>query len=557
MTYSRVWAKQELRYCPHTSVSGEVGYRVKGGTCTGDGAADGTTIVDTNGDSGGADTYNGRYCVKILSGACKGQVKRVTDDSGAGTLTFEAGGFTAQIVSGVEYEIRTLPDPCVVVDSSSGETNMVDAVRTEADTGGVAFWKGYYACPITGTYKGKVSLITGCVAGTGTFTLAAGFGGALAAGDVVLLRKFVEVANLALPDGPPYHDHPMIHSSFSRGTGTVGARGGTLAFGTQVTGSNSLAAADAGANPSVLSGLFQAAGLEETVLKSVTVDGTNASASAVVIATGDRENLAIGGALVYNGSVSFITSLVDGAGGGDTANVTPDFPSVPTATTGVLCGTRMYAKSQTGSTLGVLVEVEIDGIRQTFVGCKGNVSLADAAPLQLNWSFSVDDWWEENEATPWANVTPYTAAYAIEPSSRKAYLTETGVDIGGFTASPNTKVVGRNFSGAYGVNGRSGYQVTDTSAAGATFREMVSTTGELDAVQRFYSGTQRDLIVVYGTHGNMFAVRIPAAQLKAYPKMTNQDGMMSLPNVVEAGDAGTATNDTTVTKVPDFAFFLS
>src|SRR5689334_8455975 len=126
---ARLFNQQECRIASHTSVSGNTWQFVKKGTATSSGAADGTTLIDTNGDSGGADTYNGLYWVKILSGTLTGQWSRVVDDDGAGTLTFEDTGFSAQVASGVQYEIWLSPDPVVVVDSSSGETNMVDAGR--------------------------------------------------------------------------------------------------------------------------------------------------------------------------------------------------------------------------------------------------------------------------------------------------------------------------------------------------------------------------------------------------------------------------------------------
>ena len=140
---ARIWRQQILGYVPHTSVSGETWQLIKRGYTTTAGAANGTTLIDIGSDSGSADTYNGRYWVKILSSTNKGLWKRVIDDDGAGTLTFENNGFPNQVLGTVQYEIWLSPEPIVVVDSSSGETNMVDAVRTEADTGDFAFWDGF------------------------------------------------------------------------------------------------------------------------------------------------------------------------------------------------------------------------------------------------------------------------------------------------------------------------------------------------------------------------------------------------------------------------------
>ncbi|HJW75786.1 MAG TPA: hypothetical protein VJ787_08985, partial [Thermoleophilia bacterium] len=55
---ARSYTQQQLGYFPHTAVTGNAWSYVKAGTCTGAGAADGTTLIDTNGDSAGADAYN-------------------------------------------------------------------------------------------------------------------------------------------------------------------------------------------------------------------------------------------------------------------------------------------------------------------------------------------------------------------------------------------------------------------------------------------------------------------------------------------------------------------
>lgn len=556
MGHARNWTQQELRYCPHTSVSGEVGVKIKAGTCTSAGAADGTTLIDTNGDSGGADTYNGRYGVLIKSGACKDQFCRIVDDDGAGTLTFENGGFSAQIASGVEYEIRSIPDPCVVVDSSSGETNMVDAVRSEANTDDAPLWVGYYALPITGTHRGKKALITGFVPGTGTFTLAAAFGGALAAGDVVLLRKFVEVKGLSLPDGPTYFDRFQVRNNFSLGDGVVGARGGSCNFNSQITPNGTLSSSYA--NGSVLSGLFQAAGLEERVgtKTAIATGAPTSTTTSLSVTTGTLENLFVGQMIIWNGNASFVTALTDGGAGDDVITISPALPSVP-AVGDAIYGSRMYAKTTSGDVYGCLIEAEIDGIRYTMTGCKGSVDLVDAPLPEFAWKFSVDNWWENNEAAPWNAGSAFTTAQPVMSHDRIFYIDSTKTDVGAITASPNTVVSPRNVQGSTGANGRSGFQVTDASKATMTFRELSDASAELTVVNRYNARTSMAVAAIFGSHGSTFAVRIPVGRIKEYPKNTNDNNLVAYPEVIQAQDAGTALEATTVVKVPDFAFHLT
>jgi hypothetical protein len=556
MTQIRTMNQIEVRYCALPPGSTDTWQHVKKGTCTSAGAADGTTLIDTNGDSGGADTYNGRYWVRILSGTCKNEWCRVVDDDGSGTLTFEDNGFSAQIASAVEYEIWQSPDPVVVVDSSSGETNMVDAVRAEANVGDAHWWVGYYALPITGTYRGKKGLITDFDPATGTFTLATGLGGALAAGDVVLLRKFVEAGKPTMPDGPAYHPRSSMRANMAIAAGVVGARpAGQVTFEAPLTPSGSLAASGSPATASVLNGLLQAAGLIETVGTSVTV-GAGSSSSAVKIATGTREKLNPGQLVVWNGNATFVSSLEDGGAGVDTVNVTPSLPGTPAAAD-VLYASRSYAKTVDGDTGSAIIEIEIDEVRHTFTGCKGSVDIVDGGPVMANFKFNVDHWVEEYKGAPWTAGSCYTSATPVMSHEKKAYLSTTAVDIGGLTASPNNEVSPRSVSGNYGVNGRAGYQTTDSSKATATFRELSAVDGELDVVHRFMTQTEKDVIVAWGSHGNTAGLRIPVAGIKAYPKLTGQDNLVAYPEVMEARDAATALNGTTVVKVPDWALCLT
>jgi hypothetical protein len=548
---TRLWSQQEVRICSHTSVSGSTWQLVKKGTATSNGAAGGTTVIDTNGDSGGADTYNGRYWVHILSGSAKGEWSRVVDDDGSGTLTLEDTGFSAQIDSGVEYEIWLSPDPVVVVDSSSGETNMVDAVRAESDD----YWNGYWAIPITGAHRGKRAQVSDFASSGGTFTLGASFGSALTAGDVVLLRKFVEVSNFNDGTDEAYVPRPMGRLNFAKGDGVPGPRGGSVSFNTQVVASGSLSGTGAKAGASVVSPLLMACGLEETVQTSCTV-GAGSSTSAVKIATGSWENLSVGGAVIWNGDLRFISSLEDGGGAVDTVNVTPAFPTAP-ANADVLYATRMYAKSTDGDTDSVLVEWEVDGVRHTFTGCMGSVTLNDGPVLEFAFSLNVDHYIREVKAAPYIAGAVYTTAAAIKSSDRIAYLDTTATDIGGFTCSPNTTASPKAVQGSSGINGRAGYHVTDYNCGG-TFRELVSSSGELTQELRWTARTAKAVAVIYGSHGNTMAVRMPVARLVQSPKPTNDNGMVAAPNVLEAQDAGTATDGgSTIRKVPDFAIHLA
>lgn len=548
-----VWNENQAAYCPHTDVSGEAWQLVKTGTATSNGASDGTTLVDTNGDSGGADTYSGRYAVLMLSGDNEGQIKRVVDDNGSGTLTFENSGFESQVDSGDEYAIYLTPDPVVVVDSSSGETNMVDAVRAdEVDD----FWIDYYACPITGTHRGKIAKVTDFVKSTGTFTLESSFGSALSAGDVVLLRRFIETS--VQPSlQQPYFPRPGSRVNNAEGDGVVGPKAGSVTFSTWWYPSGSLAASGSKANASVLSGLFQSCGYVEQTDTSSTVS-TGSTTSAVKIATGSWENHTVGGAVIWNGEMRAISSLEDGSGNEDTVNVTPAFSGTPQSSD-VLYATRMYRKSLDSDELGVLIEWEIGGIRTTMTGCKGNVALTAGEPPTLNWNLQVDMYWEEREAAPYNAAAAYTTADPAQEQDRIAWVGSSKASIGGFTASLNAEVQAKDVQGSLGINGRAGYQFTQLSKAGGSFRQLEdSSDADTPVLNRWRKRTDMDVLVVMGTHGRSVGVRMPKAHLIERPVPNNYNNMMARMNVMKADDAGTATDGAgTIQKVPDFALFMA
>lgn len=552
----RIWRQQIIAYVPHTSVSGETWQRINSGYTTDAGAAGGGTLVDTGNDSGGANTYNGRYYVKITSGANKGHWKRIVDDDGAGTLALENNGFPSQVVASVSYEIWKSPEPVVVVDSSGDETDMVDAVRTEADVGDFEYWDGFYAIPITGNRRGRVAEVTAFNPATGTFVLASGLGGALAAGDVVVLRKFVEADAVSLDLQENYHPRPANRTNFSVGDGSLGARGGTVGFNVHATASAAHAASGSAAEPSVCSGLFEAVGLEESIGTSVTV-GAGSTTSAVKIATGSWESLAVGQMVVdARGNAAFITSLEDGGGAVDTVNVEPPLPQAPVDTE-TLYATRMYSKITDGDSYGVCIEVEVDGNRTLMTGCKGSVTLAGDDVLMWQFSFSVDHWLREYEACP-ANInTGYTSAYALTADERVVYLDTTKINVGGITATPGTTVAPKKVQGSFGINGRAGYQINGY-ACNLTCSELLDATAELTQELRWTARTASKVAVIFGSHANTVAVRLPTARHIQLPNPTDDEGLSSVPDVWEAQDAGTSTDgDSAVQKVPDFAIHIA
>ncbi len=546
---TRIAAARLLAYVQHTNVSGEAWSFIKAGTCTSNGAADGTTIIDTNGDSGVADTYNGLYWVRILSGTCKGLRRRIIDDSGAGTLTFENNGFPAQIDSGVEYEIWKSPEPVIVVDSSSGETNLVDAGRNDESDD---FWKGYYVVPLTGNRRGKMALVTGFTQSSGTFVLASGLGGALAAGDVCVLRKYLHTSEPQLTLDEPYIPRPQKHNLMSNADGVVGPRAGSISFNAQVTASGALAAAASKAAASVLNGLLEACGLEETTGTSMAVQA-GSSTTAIKVATGTGERCTVGMMVIWNGNPTWVDSVDDGGGSDDTVNVTPALPGTP-ANGDTLYATRMYARSTDGDHRAVTIETEVDGIRTIMTGCRGNVVFQGDQVLEAAFSFTVDGWERQIEPLPLAAT--YHSAAPILATARAAWLDSTRTDIGGVTTSPNSVVAPRNVQGSAGMNGRSGLQHVDSHPT-LTFRELLSSSGDLDQDLRWLARTAKKFSVAWGSHGNCLGLRIPVGRHMESPHPANAEGLVDVPDVIEAQDAGYATTNTTTTKVPDYSLSLS
>lgn len=537
-----------VAYGPHTSVSGDAWQIAKRGTTSSAGAAGGTTLVDATNGSGGADTYNG-YFVRILSGTLAGAMAMVVDDDGNGTLTLEEDGFSEQVASGVSYEIVKSPIPIVVVDSSGGETNMVDAGRIGE---GDSYWLNYYAVPLTGARKGRMGKVTAFTSGTGTFTLAAGLGGALAAGDVVLLMKFIETTEPDLSLSQAYEDRPSGRVLLSRGDGSVLGREGTFGFQTEILASGALQATpDSEANRSVLQHLFVACGLEEFAGKSVAV-GAGATTTAVTITTGKHENFRIGQAIQWKGNTTWITAKTDGGAGVDTLTVSPPLPKAPAAAD-IINASRCYLQSTDGDYQGVWFIVEMDGVRHIITGCKGNVALQDAAKPMLAWSFSVDNWIREKKPAVFNPGAAYSTVKPTLARDRLAYLDTTAVDIEGFTASANAEHTAKPVMGRYGYNGRAGFHLSNV-APGASFRTMSEADSEMTVDQAYLARTAYALAVAYGSHGECVTWRIPVARLRENPQPVAEGGLLMVPHVMQAQDAGVAEDGANgLVKVPDFS----
>jgi hypothetical protein len=548
---ARIFNQQQLGYVIHTSVENEGWQLYSKGAATGNGAAGGTTVVDAQ-RAEADDFFNGRYWILITSGSAIGQKKRVVDFvQSSGTFTLENNGFPAQIVSGVTYEVWKSAEPVVVVDSSSGETNCVDAIRVEEND----YWIGYYLVPITGSHRGKIAQITDHVASTGTMTLGASFGSALAAGDVCLIRRFVEASDISAGVTQEYVARPGNRVKFSVGDGIVGPRAGTISFNTQLTPSNGTAADGTRAQLSAVGHLLVAAGLQETV-GTTEVCTAGSTTTSIEITTGTWEQFAIGMMVVINNEVGFITAITDGAGGDDILTITPALSSAPTAGDLVIA-TRMYSKTTSGDVYGVTLEWEVDGVRNTMTGCKGNVTMNSGVAPTLSFSFNVDDWVREIEAAPYNATTAYTSAVPVLEMDRIAYLSTTKTNIAGFTATPGTAVAPRSVQGSSGINGRCGFQVTNY-AAGGTWQELLDNTGDIDQEIRWLARTEKDLIVVMGNNNDYAGVRIPKAKHIELPTPGNADGLVQVPCVYQAQDAGSTTDGASaIVKVPDWCICLT
>jgi len=546
--------QQSFSYSPNQDVPLQ---RVWVSTASANGAADGTTIVDTAGpgNSGAAHTYAGRYWARITSGVRKNQWKRVVADDGAGTLTLEGNGFSAQIVSGVSYELVATSEPIVVVDASGGATDIEDAVRNEADD----YWNGYYMEPLTGNRAGEIQQITDFTSVGGVFVTDA-FTGALTAGDVCLIRKHAE------PEVTPTFEEEYIERlvprvNFSKNDGIIGARSGSVAFNLQAVASGSLAADTVKANPSVFSGLMQAVGCLESVGTTTKIDDVGAAGDTdtLLIDTATHETIGrIGQAVQWAGNVAFIVDKTDGVAAADTIEVEPALPGTP-LDNNVIYASRMYYPDIDACQKGVTVYWETDGIRHTFFDCKGNLEVvpSDTGDILFTFTFSFSHYIREIEDIQANPVDAYPTAAVLAAKDRFSYLDETKVDIKGVTTTPGVTVAPKKASGQYGVNGMVEFQITDVKP-GATFTEYIDDDGDtLDAEELWGARTAKSVTFVYGSHGNCIAIRMPVARLTASPHPGDEEMLMQAPYNISAHDAGTFVDPTSGTiKVPDWCICI-
>jgi len=530
------------------------------GTATSNGAAGGTTLIDTDGigNSGAADTYNGLYWVKMISGTYKGLQKRIVDDDGAGTLTLENNGFPGQIDSGDEYMIFKSSEPIVVADGggATDSTHTVDATRDEADD----YWIGYSLECIKGTYAGEIALISDHASATGTITHGA-FTGALTAKDVAMIRRFIEPADIpSVTPGQSYISRGVPRTNFSKGAGIPGARTCGISFDIKVKGSGSLAGDGVIANSSELHGLFQACGYAESIGETVAVDDAAATTSQIDIDTGTHENFDIGQAIMHQGNVTYITGKTDGAGLADTLDVSPPLPVAPNDND-IIYASRMYYPDTDATQKPVTIYYERDGIRYTIFGCVGNVEFVPGGNTEVlaKFSFTGIHYVREAEDIQAGAAVQgmYSTSQVILGSDLTCHLDTTRSDIGGVNITTGTTAAPREVSGKYGINGVAGQQVTGMDPM-IRFSMLMDDSGDaLAAEQAFQTQTSKAVSLVYGSHGNCIAFRIPVGRVVEVPTETDQNGMLSTPYAIEAQDAGTADDPTDgVVKVPDFAIHI-
>lgn len=562
MPAARLWQQQQLGYVPHTSVDGEEWNLKAYATATSNGAADGTTVVATQFSGNSADDFNGRYWIEMLSGDAKGEMARIVDDDGSGTMTLEDTGFSAQVDSGDTFAVWVSPEPVIVVDGGTlSTTQFNDDYRDEDDE----FWTDYYAVPITGNNRGDIKKITAFDktggASEGLFTTEA-WPQAMAAGDVILIRRFLEVAPPSPSLTEPYIPRPGQRVSFERGDGTRGPKGGTFPFTSQIYGSGALATSGNSPAKSAIHGLMQACGWASSTPTTMDIN-TGSTTSVIKVDAAQHERCSIGDAVMWNGQVGWVTDKDDNGVSADDITVTPAFDAAP-ANGDLLYALRTYKKSTTGDELGCVLEWEADGVRHTMTGCKGNVSFSESNPITASWTFDVDHYIEQYAPAPYNAADAYTALEPVLDQDRLAWIDATRTSIAGLTFGLNATTAARNVQGAKGINGRTSYQFIDF-APGGTFRELLASADtDLPQIQRWYQRTAMDFIVQLGYHSNMFALRVPKARLIERPGIQDDGGHIAAPEVFEAQDAGSQSYDSdndsvddTIETIPSMAVALS
>jgi hypothetical protein len=363
----------------------------------------------------------------------------------------------------------------------------------------------------------------------------------------MLLRKFIEVEPPSMTLGEAYHARPGMRSTFAVGDGVVGARSGAVTFNTHLYPTGSQAASGDPAQPSPLSGLLVAAGYDEVIGTSSTTT-VGSTTSDIKLVSGSHENHHVGGAVVYNGHLRWVTSKADGDAGADTISVTPPLPVAP-ATGGTLYAVRTYKKSVSGDVPSATIEVEIDGVLHTFLGCKGNVTFNanEAGPLMCAWDFQATHHIEEVGSLVASPDAAYPTTAPALSHDREFYVGTTRTNVGGLTWTLGAQVQPRGLAGNDAINNVAGFQLTNyASRVALSERPAVS------------------LVAIMGTHGKAVAVRVPAARLIERPTIQNQSDMAAVPQSFEAQDAGVVAWDAdgdsdndTIDKLPDVAIAIA
>lgn len=526
--------------------------RIRRGTTSSAGASDGTTLIDSS--IGGSDNdYNGRYWLYIRDGNNIEHWCRVVDyATSTGTFTLENQGFPNQVASGTTYELWKSPEAVCVVTTASQT-----APRSTARVGdGDDRWNGYYLIAISGSCRGEPPrLISDFTSSTGEFTCES-FVASPSIGDVFLIGRFIEITEVQDGLEHGYNPRPGKRLDFMEGDGFLGVRSGTFGFTTDIRPTGSLASSGNAPGRSQLADLFVACGLEEVEDEAV-VAQSGSTTSSINIATGTWERLTIGNLITWKGNSRRITSLTDGGGSDDVVGVSPPFPAAPAASD-VLSPTRMYRKTRDGDTLGVTLEWEIDGIRHTMFGCKGNVTVQDGAAPLAAFAMSVHHWVRNQEAAPYDASGAYPTVAPVRSQDREIYFDGSGVNIGAFTATPGTVVSERQVQGSKGANGNCGFQLTDFEA-GCTWDELSDSESEnLTQEQRYLKRTGAVLLAIFGSHGSVFAVSLGKARAVANIKPKDSNGLVGMPTVWRAHDPGVTVDGAyAVSHIPDFAFHIS
>jgi len=528
---------------------------------TSNGLVNGSTMIDADRVSGGANTWNGRYWVRIKSGNNKGLWRRIVDDFGSANLYLEgyedSVGLPSQVVSGTEYELWKSPEPVVVITSATNATQFADTERNEAND----FWEGYYLVAISGALRGEKAQVTGFTSASGEFIVGSGLSGTPSVGDVFLICRYIDVTSINNGLTQAFNARPMNRLDGSKGDGSIGVKSGTFGFDVPALGVWRNGSSTVG---SILGGLLTACGFEE-VASGVAAGSTTPSTSTTTqleVDTATWESYSIGAAVSVNGEQAFITALGDGGGTDDNITITPAL-AVGAQAGVTVCASVNYRRNRRnddGDYNSVTIVHEVDGIRTIMTGCKGNLTISGEDNLTFGFEFQVDNFIRDYAPSAHYPGDAYETFAPVQSTDRRCYFGATAVELGGISASLNNTVSPRSVQGGYGANGRAGFAHTGVNPS-LTCRKLMSTaTGEeLDADERWFSRTSHDLMIFWGNslYGNC-ALRMPVCRLVQEPKPEDQDGIQATPFVFEAMEAGTTTDpDGTLVKIPDFIISFS